>query len=415
MLDQLSVDKRMMDAYNECGRRWKSWKDRREEMTNYVGLYYPFIRFKDDAWLKLTALYWDQMARIVPNAYGQPHDSPTVEALAGDLGFIRNVKPGAEAVELGGQFLELLQQRGDELRKRYNVSLRGTWPDDPSTLAHAPTGREPTLAYVFYEKISPEVQNALESTGLAIPGRGPDPDWVGMHPKLAAVYMHALAETIAASWGFEPVTDETLDHIAVTGCTMERLAQALLDDVGPPPPVPGEKEIEGQMVRIALQLAVPENIADVPVKKIIKLRRDHLGELVSFQECVHKLATDLAKEEIEGKHLEEHLQLAVAKNIEPKLAELKADLKHAGIQSAVGALCISTSLPLATLVGLPGPVAAGAGIALGLTKVILDYQKASRSAAKSPVAYLLRLEKDLAPGHLLSWVMDASHRFFPGV
>ena len=31
-------------------------------MKNYIGLYYPLIHFKDDAWIKLTALYWDKMA-----------------------------------------------------------------------------------------------------------------------------------------------------------------------------------------------------------------------------------------------------------------------------------------------------------------------------------------------------------------
>jgi len=46
-------------------------------MTNYSGLYYPFIHFKDEAWLKLTALYWDQMVRIVPKKY-ELHDSDTV-------------------------------------------------------------------------------------------------------------------------------------------------------------------------------------------------------------------------------------------------------------------------------------------------------------------------------------------------
>ena len=34
-----------------------------------IGLYHPFIHFKDDAWLKLSALYWDRMARIVPPSY----------------------------------------------------------------------------------------------------------------------------------------------------------------------------------------------------------------------------------------------------------------------------------------------------------------------------------------------------------
>ena len=43
--------------------------------------------------------------------------------------------------------------------------------------------------------------------------------------------MTALAEGLARRRGMYPLTDETLDHLAVEGWTMERLAQALLDDI----------------------------------------------------------------------------------------------------------------------------------------------------------------------------------------
>jgi hypothetical protein len=33
------------------------------------GLYYPYINFRSDSWLKVAALYWPKMARIVPVDY----------------------------------------------------------------------------------------------------------------------------------------------------------------------------------------------------------------------------------------------------------------------------------------------------------------------------------------------------------
>lgn len=42
-----------------------------------LGLYYPFIQFRNDSWLKLAALYWDRIGRIVPPGY-QLQDSDTV-------------------------------------------------------------------------------------------------------------------------------------------------------------------------------------------------------------------------------------------------------------------------------------------------------------------------------------------------
>ena len=38
-----------------------------------------------------------------------------------------------------------------------------------------------------------------------------------MHPRLAAVYMAALAEDIAGVNKFTPATEETIDHVAALG------------------------------------------------------------------------------------------------------------------------------------------------------------------------------------------------------
>ena len=47
-------------------------------MVSYVGLYYPFIHFRNEGWLKLTALYWDSLRRIVPSGAGV-HDTDEVK------------------------------------------------------------------------------------------------------------------------------------------------------------------------------------------------------------------------------------------------------------------------------------------------------------------------------------------------
>lgn len=41
-----------------------------------IGLYHPHIHFRSDSWIKVAALYWTKMARIVPPEY-VPHDSET--------------------------------------------------------------------------------------------------------------------------------------------------------------------------------------------------------------------------------------------------------------------------------------------------------------------------------------------------
>ena len=62
-------------------------------MQARIALFYPYIHFQDDNWLKASALYWDKMGRIVPYSYETVRDSDTVKALANELGYIENFNP----------------------------------------------------------------------------------------------------------------------------------------------------------------------------------------------------------------------------------------------------------------------------------------------------------------------------------
>ena len=82
-------------------------------MVTYVGLYYPFIHFRDEGWLKLTALYWDGMRRIVPVG-ASVHDSDEVRRLV-DAGFIQSKLPLDAAFQIAGPFRELINTHGDTM------------------------------------------------------------------------------------------------------------------------------------------------------------------------------------------------------------------------------------------------------------------------------------------------------------
>jgi hypothetical protein len=58
-----------------------------------TGLYFPYVHFHDDVWLKTTALYWPRIARVVPPEY-PVHDNATVRALADGLDFLVPLDPG---------------------------------------------------------------------------------------------------------------------------------------------------------------------------------------------------------------------------------------------------------------------------------------------------------------------------------
>lgn len=103
-----------------------------------TALYYPFIHFKDDSWLKLSALYWDRMARIVPKSYRQrgdgehvlERDSETTRRLADEADFIRNLSPSEVTYPVSLLFERLLTRHAEELRARYDVRTRHEWSVD---------------------------------------------------------------------------------------------------------------------------------------------------------------------------------------------------------------------------------------------------------------------------------------------
>ena len=121
-------------------------------MESYSGLYYPFIHFKNDNWLKMSALYWDKMGRIVPEAY-KTIDSDTVRALGS---FVETLRPGWVRPQFGETFAQFVQEYGGALRERYGVSQIEKWSVMPEERRPprpgGPSGTDPRLGYVFSRK-----------------------------------------------------------------------------------------------------------------------------------------------------------------------------------------------------------------------------------------------------------------------
>jgi hypothetical protein len=74
-----------------------------------IGLYYPYIHIRDEQWLKLAALYWPRLARVLPHDFPVP-DSETVRTLVDELDFIMPVEPGPTAAAVAPRFLEVIDR-----------------------------------------------------------------------------------------------------------------------------------------------------------------------------------------------------------------------------------------------------------------------------------------------------------------
>jgi Family of unknown function (DUF6236) len=382
----------------------------------YHALYYPFIHFKDDNWLKLGALYWDKIGRIVPTDYAT-NDSETVKALDSLITILR---PEIEGPEFAKSFISFIEQYAPKLQAKYALALREQWEPLPETgRPPRPGQNDPRLGYIFYEKIPADLYLAMKTTGLAsTDDRGSQ--WIGMHPNLAWVYMTALAEHIAEKKGLRPLTDETSDHVALSGLSIERLAQTLLSDTPILHSQPSANEREEVLFSVAFRTLVPKDISNMRVDKILAFRDKYPNERARFQAAVAKFLSDrewLGK--ISDRHvLEERLQDEYAKFWALELKSLHEKLASVGIDVVFGCFSIKAALPagLATWVTTLGlavnPVLAGAGgLALGAVPILRDKRKtATEILEKSTVSYLYRMEQDLKPADLWSWIKQRAIR-----
>jgi len=389
-------------------------------MSTYQALYYPFIHFKDDGWVKLAALYWDKLGRIVPNDY-TTDDSETVKALGS---FVTILRPDWVRPEFGKSFVDFIAQYGPKLRAKYALSLRDSWPELPEAQRPpkpgGPSGNDPRLGYIYYEKISDDVYGALKESGLAsTEDRGNR--WIGMHPRLAWVYMTALAEQLSGERGLRPLTDETRDHMALSGLSPERLAHALLQDVSLVDAKPTATEIETMLVSVAFRAVVPKDLAGLSVGKVLAFRDKYPNERASFQSAVADLlkSREWLKSISDPHVLEQRLHDEYDKLWAAKLKELREKLADVGIDTMFSCFNLKATLPAgaagaAAAFALPlNPIAAGtAALALGVIPALRDKRKAAKEALKaSPVSYLYRMEQDLKPMDLWSRVKQRSLQF----
>jgi hypothetical protein len=389
-------------------------------MSTNLGLYYPFIHFKSDNWLKLSALYFDKMYRIVPSGY-TTQDSDTVK----DLGdFVDVLRPEWARPAFGEAFIQFIDHYHPQLFERYGVANSRLWDSKPDELvppaAGGASGVDPRLSYVFFEKMTPELSSRFLASGLARFDPG-DHRWIGMHPRLWRVYTTALADQLAGERLLQPMTDESLDHLALSELAPERLAQLLLGDVRLVDERATERELEQQFALLALKTVMPKNLGAVSAKKILKVREQLAGERGKFQTAAIVFARANASlgSISDSSAREAHLKAEFDKTIDPELRKLKEALHANNIETVLGCVNLKVELPAIATTGLAamGLAAAGAainpvaaavsGVALLVAKVLCDRRKGRQALlAGSTVSYLFSLKEQLSPGTLAKWVSD---------
>ena len=74
------------------------------------GLYYPYFNVRDERWLKIAALYWPRIVRLIPEDFRGP-DSQAVRALTDELDFVDRRPPGLSVENVAPLFMNLITER----------------------------------------------------------------------------------------------------------------------------------------------------------------------------------------------------------------------------------------------------------------------------------------------------------------
>ncbi|MFJ3140350.1 DUF6236 family protein [Streptomyces sp. NPDC086843] len=390
-----------------------------------TGLYYPYVHFRDAAWIKAAALYLPEMARVVPDGF-RVADPDHVLVLRDELGFVQDIDPALAVEAASGHLLRLVAEHGEELRNRFGVTVRQDVVDaEPAPPgARTPAGShghrsgppwERPLAGLYPGEMSPALRQALSATGLAGRrvrssfSRGEPGVWLGMDPALAWVYKCALTAELAADTAFLPVTDQEAAHTAADPWDTERMAAVLLE--GAPAPA-GTGDLTARIGVLSVRCVLPAGLDGVPAEKIVALRKKYEPEFLAYTDTIDRTAADL-RDALAGirspQALDTYVRQAVHREFEVALVSLRKAMNGVGLQTVTTSVSTTFDTPtsvalLSGLIGTVGGTVAGsaAGIVAGVGATAVGILGQARSRrdevlAASPVSFLLRVENGLNP------------------
>ncbi|WP_369265217.1 DUF6236 family protein [Streptomyces sp. R35] len=380
-----------------------------------IWLYYPHPEIRNESWLRLALLYWSKIGRIVPQGFC-PRDTRGIEELV-DQGLLLDLEPPHD-MDIKTYFAQLLRERYAELTARYRlpdeILAQGRVVVDletgedgyplhmsvPDELSH--------LGWLHFSRVGAGLTDQLLTAGLAVATNDvSDYPWLGLHPQVALVYQCALADELARRNGMQTITDRPEEHAVLNGWTVQTLARVLLEEGDNGRNVPDAGSVAEAFALTVLHTVVPAGIERLPLKRLLKVRGELLGELRAFREFVNSLSeylADAAATEDERVRSAKFEVLAEG-YVEPRLRELEKAVRRAKLEPVRAVLSLKDLAPSAVIgagaemLGGPPAVAASGALAFCLLgSVRASRLQAAELQGASPVGYPLGIREGLSPG-----------------
>lgn len=342
-------------------------------------LYYPYIHLNDGNWVKVAALYYEGLERIVPADF-ITHDSDIVKSLNDEFQFVSNIDPGKKAQEIGDDFLEFARDElANENRRKQIIQTIGTKLPPKSRFR------------IHKLKMATQLREELPKIGLAKRSMKSSP-WYDFEPVTGALYMTCLANQMAESRGLPIITDDPVYQPLIR--TLQRVSRYEYVQ---------RANAGHALASMVIESAIPENINSVSTQQVIRFRRKHDDERRKFYNAINNLARDIPKIQESDAFtdcLNHH-----KRTIDDAVDDLRDSLMGIGIKCATGLLGLSLPSWTTNLIQIKpdwgvhvfGAIYVAVG-ALLLANGINEY----RSKRHSPWSYVLSLEQGLKPNNLLS-------------
>jgi hypothetical protein len=337
-------------------------------MSTGTTLYYPYIHPRETSHLKAALIFWDRVRRIVPSSatHGDRVDGDDDDAqLLVDRGLLVATAPGPYEKAASKRLFEHIEPNSD----RFRIDI-----ETARDLASRNRG-------IHIEKIGDTVLQELHNLGMAHRFG----EWVFMHHEVGASYMFYLASEMADKLSAPLFTDSPDDAA---------MGQALLFTPDT------TASLSEKLVRLGINLPSPQQLQQLPMRKIAKFAQRRAVEKQEFRAAVEGIL-ETARSHTDQNAVDDYLSSQRVR-IEAAVRNLRATIDELHVGAVSGAAKITLPAGAAAAIAalpLSLPAAAILG-ALGLTIAAISVYAETRgklrqARAGTPYHYLLAVKDDL--------------------
>ena len=314
-------------------------------MTREAAFYYPGVIWRDPGWVKSLALFFDEVALLVPDyMHDRPFDlDPSITAGLEEAGMLRILS--AESLVDRSAAERLASAMADVLAEGGLDALPQAGPFQELSWSRLGGFGDPSLTLMLFEELQERGLARHSADGVSIP----------LHPVVRTLILVLLAQILRVAGprlGLElfPATDRPEVHATLV---------QLLD-------LPSQDSTEGQVVSFDLDFVAPRLDA-VPLDEVVSFRAAHGAEYRAYARRMRAAVREIAAVEPEAR--------------DNLLADRRAEMIEAGEALRRG--------PLRTFGAVAG---IGLGVAGGIASIktgdvvggVLSASAAVAGAAASP-------------------------------